>query len=110
MSEQINRRDFMKRAAVSTAGISLAMSGAGARNVLGANDRIRLGLIGCGRQGTDNMGHFKRQGVEIAAVCDVYEPNLQNGLRAAGGKAKALKDFRQILDDKDIDVVIVAHA
>ncbi len=107
MNEQINRRDFMRRAAVSTAGISLAMSGAGARNVLGANDRIRLGLIGCGRQGTDNMGHFKRQGVEIAAVCDVYEPNLQNGLRAAGGQAKALKDFRQILDDKDIDVVIV---
>ncbi len=108
MSEQINRRDFIKRAAVSTAGISLAMSGAGVRNVLGANDRIRLGLIGCGRQGVDNMGHFIKQGVEVAAVCDVYEPNLQNGLKAAGGKAKALKDFRQVLDDKDIDAVIVA--
>jgi len=108
MSEQINRRDFIKKAAVSTAGISLAMSGAGARNVLGANDRIRLGLIGCGRQGRDNMGHFIKQGVEVAAVCDVYEPNLQKGLSEAGGKAKALKDFRQVLDDKDIDVVIVA--
>jgi len=108
MSEQINRRDFIKKAAVSTAGISLAMSGAGARNVLGANDKIRLGLIGCGRQGRDNMGHFIRQGVEVAAVCDVYEPNLQKGLREAGGKAKTLKDFRQVLDDKDIDVVIVA--
>jgi predicted dehydrogenase len=108
MNEQINRRDFIKKAAVSTAGISLAMSGAGARNVLGANDKIRLGLIGCGRQGRDNMGHFIRQGVEVAAVCDVYEPNLQKGLSDAGGKAKALKDFRQVLDDKDIDVVIVA--
>ena len=108
MSEPINRRDFIRRAAVSTAGISLAMSGASTESVLGANDRIRLGLIGCGRQGRDNMGHFIRQGVEVAAVCDVYEPSLQKGLQAAGGKAKALKDFRQVLDDKEIDAVIVA--
>ena len=108
MSEQINRRDFFKRAAVSTAGVSLAMSGASTGSVLSANDRIRLGLIGCGRQGVDNMRHFMKQGVEVAAVCDVYEPNLQKGLEAAGGKAKALKDFRQVLDDKEIDAVIVA--
>jgi predicted dehydrogenase len=108
MTEQINRRDFFKRAAVGSAGISLAMSGAGTGSVLGANDRIRLGLIGCGRQGVDDMRYFTKQGVEVAAVCDVYEPNLQKGLEAAGGKAKALKDFRQVLDDKEIDAVIVA--
>ena len=105
MSEQFNRRDFMRRAAVGTASVGMAISGAG-RNVLGANDRIRLGLIGCGRQGTDDMLYFKKQGVEIAAVCDVYEPNLQKGLKAAGGRRK-LKDFRQVLDDKEIDVVLV---
>jgi predicted dehydrogenase len=108
MSEQINRRDFFKRAAVGTAGVSLAMSGASTGSVLGANDRIRLGLIGCGRQGVSNMEYFIKQGVEVAAVCDVYEPNLQKGLEAAGGKAKTLKDFRQVLDDKEIDAVIVA--
>jgi predicted dehydrogenase len=108
MSEPINRRDFMKRAAVGSAGLSLAMSGASTGNALGANDRIRLGLIGCGRQGRDNMGYFIKQGVEVAAVCDVYEPSLQKGLRAAGGKAKALKDFRQVLDDREIDAVIIA--
>jgi len=108
MSGEINRRDFIRRAAVSTAGFSLAMSGASTSNVLGANDRIRLGLIGCGRQGRDNMENFREQGVEVAAVCDVYEPNLQKGLQAAGGKAKTLKDFRQVLDDKEIDMVIVA--
>ena len=108
MTEQINRRDFFKRAAVSTAGVSLAMSGASTGSVMGANDRIRLGLIGCGHQGVDNMKHFMKQGVEVAAVCDVYEPNLQKGLEAAGGKAKAVKDFRQVLDEKEIDAVIVA--
>jgi predicted dehydrogenase len=108
MTEQINRRDFFKRTAVGSVSLSLAMSGAGAGSVVGANDRIRLGLIGCGRQGVSNMEYFIKQGVEVAAVCDVYEPNLQKGLKAAGGKAKALKDFRQVLDDKEIDAVIVA--
>jgi len=108
MSGEINRRDFMKRAAVTTAGVSLAMSGLSTRSVLGANDRIRLGVIGTGRQGIDNMENFMRHGVEVAAVCDVYEPNLQKGLAAAGGKAKTYKDFRQLLEDKDIDVIINA--
>lgn len=108
MIGQINRRDFIKRASAGTVGASLAVTGASTRSVLGANDRIRLGLIGCGRQGIDNMQHFIKKGVEVAAVCDVYEPNLQKGLEAAGGKAKALKDFRQVLDDKEIDVVLIA--
>ena len=68
MTEQINRRDFFKRAAVGTAGVSLAMSGASTGSVLGANDRIRLGLIGCGRQGVSNIQCFMEQGVDVAAL------------------------------------------
>lgn len=109
MSEEIKRRDFMKRAPVQFIGaVSIAASGLSTSNVLGANDRVRLGVIGCGRQGRDNMQNFMRHGVEVAAVCDVYQPNLDKGLEAAGGKAKTYKDFRQVLDDKEIDVVIVA--
>lgn len=51
-----------------TAGISLAMSGASTDTVLGANDRIRLGLIGCGRQGVSNIQYFMKQGVDVAAL------------------------------------------
>ncbi len=108
MTDDINRRDFMKRAAFTTAGVSLSMAGFSTTNVLGANDRIRLGVIGTGRQGTDDMQNFMKPGVEVAAVCDVYQPNLEKGLAAAGGKAKSFKDFRNILDDKEIDVVLVA--
>ena len=108
MSDEINRRAFMKRAALTTAGVSLSMAGLSTRSVLGANDRIRLGVIGTGRQGIDNMQNFMRHGVEVAAVCDVYQPNLDKGLAAAGGKAKAYKDFRQLLDDEEINVVINA--
>jgi predicted dehydrogenase len=108
MSEEINRRDFIKRAALTTASVSVAMSGLSTRSVLGANDRIHLGVIGTGRQGIDNMKHFMRHGVEVAAVCDVYQPNLDKGLEAAGGKAKTYTDFRQVLDDKEVDVIINA--
>ena len=108
MNDEINRRDFMKRAALTTAGVSLSMAGLSTRSVLGANDRIRLGVIGTGRQGIDDMQNFMRHGVEVAAVSDVYQPNLDKGLQAAGGKAKTYTDFRQLLDDKGIDVVINA--
>ncbi len=108
MPAESNRRDFMKRALATTAG--LAMSGLGPTgNVLGANDKVRVGVIGTGRMGVGDLEDFAKQpDAEIVVVCDVYEPNLQKGLQAAGGKAATTKDFRQILDRKDIDVVIVA--
>ena len=108
MTDEINRRDFIKRAAAVTAATSISMAGLSTDKVLGANDRIRLGVIGMGRQGTDNMQNFMQHGVEVAGVCDVFEPNLQKGLQAAGGKATTYKDFRKMLDDKTIDVVINA--
>ena len=107
MRDDINRRDFIKRAALTSAGVSLSMAGFSTTNVLGANDRIRLGVIGTGRQGIDDMKNFMHHGVEVAAVCDVFQPNLDKGLAAAGGTAKSFKDFRNVLDEKDIDVVLV---
>ncbi|HLY63796.1 MAG TPA: Gfo/Idh/MocA family oxidoreductase [Terriglobia bacterium] len=106
MSEEINRRDFMKRTTLATVGTSIAMTGM-SRRVLGANDRVVIGLIGAGRQGTGNMRAFIHHGCEVASVCDVYQPNLDKGLQAAGANAKGVKDFRQVLDNKDIDSVII---
>jgi predicted dehydrogenase len=51
---------------------------------------------------------FKEIGVEMAGVCDVYEPNLQLGLKAASSGAKGFGDYRRVLDDKSFDVVIIA--
>ncbi len=107
MTNDLNRRDFIKRAALTTGGVSLSMAGMSTTNVMGANDRIRLGVIGTGKQGVSDMQNFMQHGVEVATVCDVYQPNLDKGLAAAGGKAKAVKDFRDVLDDKEIDVVLI---
>lgn len=72
-----------------------------------ADDRIRAGIIGSGNRGQLLMGEFKELGVELAAVCDVYEPNLQEGLKIAPG-AKVYDDYRRMLENKSIDVVIIA--
>jgi len=111
MDGRLDRRDFMKRAGIGavTAGVTagIGLTG-GASRVLGANDRVRVGLIGAGQQGTYDMKDFALQPeVEIVAVCDVYEPNLQKTLDIAGARAQSYKDFRQVLDRKDIDAVIV---
>jgi predicted dehydrogenase len=109
MSDEINRRDFMKRAALSTASVSLAVSGVGATRVVGANEKIRVGVIGIGLEGGFVMADFLKQpDVEIVAVCDVYQPNLDKALKATDGKARGYKDFREVLERKDIDAVVIA--
>ncbi|MCP5111797.1 MAG: Gfo/Idh/MocA family oxidoreductase, partial [bacterium] len=92
----MNRRSF------------LAVSAVSATRVLGANDRLRGGVIGAGGRGRYLTTQFKEIGVEMAAVCDVYEPNLKKGLEAAASTAKAYGDYRKLLEDKSLDVVIVA--
>lgn len=106
----ISRRDFVKDSTLTAIGTSLALSsGPFAGKVFGANDKIVVGVIGCGSQGRWNMRDFLRQpDVQIAAVCDVYEANLNQAREMTDGKAAAYKDFRKLLEQKDIDAVIIA--
>lgn len=84
------------------------LSAAAAARVLGANERLRAGLIGAGGRGRLLAVEFKEVGVEVAAVCDVYEPNLEAGLKAASTGARGYRDYRRLLEDKSLDAVIVA--
>ena len=79
-----------------------------AARVWGANDRIRCGTIGSGGRGTWLTAAFKELGADMAAVCDVYEPHLANGLKAAATCAKGYEDYRKLLEDRSIDAVIIA--
>ena len=95
----MQRRDLIK-SAVAAPFISRA---------LGANDRIVVGQIGCGGRGTYEMQVCSRiPGVEIAAIADVYDPLIKRGLKTAGPRAEGYRDFRRILDRKDIDAVFVS--
>jgi predicted dehydrogenase len=77
------------------------------------SDTVTLGVIGAGGRGTLDMTTFQKSpNVRVGAVCDVYEPNLQRGLstaaKAQGAQPTAYRNYRQLLDDKSIDAVLIA--
>jgi predicted dehydrogenase len=74
----------------------------------GANDRIRIGVIGTGGRARSLMNHLvKIPGNTIVAVCDAYEPRALQALEIAGGGAIKVADYRRILDDPAIDAVVI---
>ncbi|MFH1744511.1 MAG: Gfo/Idh/MocA family oxidoreductase, partial [bacterium] len=113
----VNRRSFLGRTAVGTAGLSLALaSGPFPGKVLGANDKIVMGVIGCGGQGNWDMKDMIKTGeVQICAVCDVSASRAEEAaqfIKEAGGALECAvslyKDFRNLLECKKIDAVIIA--
>ena len=73
------------------------------------SDQIRMGVIGAGGRGRYLMNFYREElGVQLAAVCDVYEPHLEAGLSIAKGSARAYRNYKALLDDKAIDAVIIA--
>ncbi|MFN3323443.1 MAG: Gfo/Idh/MocA family protein [Bryobacteraceae bacterium] len=86
-----------------------ALSAAAATRVVGANDRVQVGFIGYGLIGGQHVHDFKNQrDADLAAMSDTYQPRLEQGVAACGGNAKAYPDFRNLLDDKDIQAVVVS--
>ena len=77
--------------------------------VLGANERVRIGFIGCGLIGLRHIADFKLQkDAELAAVCDVYQPRQEKARADCGNSPVMQTDFRKILDDKSIDAVVIS--
>jgi predicted dehydrogenase len=112
----ISRRKFIDLAAGAAGGTVAAAVGslparAGAQ---GANNRIRMGLIGSGNRGRQVSGFFLRQpDCQFVAVCDVRKVNLDQGMklfteRQPGVKVDAYEDYRQLLQRTDIDAVYIA--
>jgi predicted dehydrogenase len=85
------------------------LSAAAYSRILGANDRVQVGFIGYGLIGAQHVHDFKNQkDVDLAAMCDVNQPRLEQGVAACGGKAKAFTDFRRMLDEKDLNAIVVS--
>jgi predicted dehydrogenase len=96
----VARRTFLRGAAAATA---LSYS-----RVLGANERLRLGLIGCGDRGRYDAQNFvKTNTVDVAALCDIWPARIAMARQFAPG-AKAFGDHRELLEMKDIDIALIA--
>ena len=102
------RRSFLGRTA-KVAVAALVTPAVFPGKLLGASERITMGAIGCGGQGTGDMNALKGSGpVEYAAVCDVYESNRERARAMNGPGCVGYNDFRELLDRKDIDAVVIA--
>ena len=84
------------------------MTAASYSRVLGANDKINLGLIGAGGRGKGVMGTFQKTSqVNVNAVCDVYAARIDEAITRAPG-ATGVKDHRKLLEMKNVDAVLIA--
>ena len=115
-----SRRSFIRKTATIAAAASTApmlrptvYGQAPSANVTGANNKIVIGVIGTGKQGTTHLKMFKNeassQNIAVDAVCDVYQKHL-NGAKEFMGltDAKGFGDHRKMLERKDIDAVLIA--
>ena len=84
------------------------MTAAAAPRALRADDMVRVGVIGSGGRGQLLTAEFKEIGADVAAVCDVYQPNRERGLKGASSQARGFTDYRKLLEDKSLDAVIIA--
>ncbi len=101
-----SRREALRQLAAGAAW--MAMPGVAASRVLGANDRIRFGLIGAGGRGQDIFRAALRcPNVEAVAVADLYTRRLDEA-KAVAPAVKTHRDFRRLLDDKSIDAILIA--
>jgi predicted dehydrogenase len=95
----LNRRDILKAAVFAPA--------ASYARIVGANDRVRLGVVGCGNRGAYIMSMFQKQpDVDVAAVCDVFGEKTDRAAQDAPGAMK-FADHRKVVERRDIDAVQV---
>src|SRR5438552_7488604 len=107
--QRISRRRFLESSTTFAAG-SILFSRASYASILGANDRIRFAVIGCGGMGTGHLGSLVKRSdsdnIKVVAVCDVYQRRLTRAKGICQGEG--YPDYRKLLDRKDIDAVLIA--
>src|SRR4030088_2015139 len=116
-NDSVNRRDFLRTATTVGAGLGIANSAFAAKptpataRVIGANDKINIGVIGTGGRGSYVASEFAKLGAkdgscQIVAVCDVYEKRKR--ANAEKYNVKGYLDYREVLNRDDVDAVIIA--
>ncbi len=111
--EPQTRREFLKTTAA--AGAALALPNIVPASALGGegkpppSERINLGIIGCGGMGTSNLNACARYpDVVVTAACDVWDARLETVTERFKNTCKGYRDFRQMLQQKELDAVIIA--
>ena len=96
---------------LSRRGFAGGIAAASASRILGANDRVRLGVIGTGGRGRYLMSNVMKSSpndIQWVAVADAWDVQRDRAEQLAGVKLEKYLDYRKVLDHKDIDGVIIA--
>ena len=111
--EAPSRRTFLKTGAIAAG--TAALSAKSLARVAGANDRLNAGIIGCGGIATEHLRALlslvEDDNIAVTRVCDVYATRAEqftDRIKDAGGEAKSTGDYRDVLNDPDVDYVVVA--
>ena len=113
-----SRRNFIKNMAATTSlitfgGMAYGFSPKSYSRIIGANDRIAIGVMGTNGRGSGMAHNFARQkNTEVIYICDVEDKALAKGIesvkRVVDKAPEAEKDFRKVLEDKNVDAVYLA--
>ncbi len=105
---KLSRRNFLEATTLGAAGLMLGSSRVPAF-ALGANDRVNVGVIGAGSQGSSLIRSLATvPNSKITGMCDIFEPNLNKGVNLAGSQPKTFIDYRKLIESKDVDAVVIA--
>jgi len=103
--DSLSRRQFLGTAAAAAVVTARSYS-----QVSGAGERLRVGVIGCGGMANGHMRSLLKMrdsdNVEITAVCDVFDKRAEQAAKLTGGRIH--KDYRRLLEDKNVDYVLIA--
>jgi predicted dehydrogenase len=108
-AERSTPRGFTRRGFIQTSTAAAAFTAASWSRVTGANERIGIGIIGFGLIGRIHTRNFKAQSdVRMVGVAETYQPRLEAAAELIGGNVTQYRDFRRLLDSKEVDAVVVA--
>ena len=104
-SENSTRRAFIKKSALALGAFAIVP-----RHVLGGpgflapSDTLTKAIIGVGGMG---RGHIEYEGTKVLAMCDVDKNHLKDAIALAGGNVRGYSDFRELLEQPDIDIIYI---
>ncbi len=112
---RLTRRSFIHTGTLAAAAGAASLSAKSCARTIGANDRLRAGVIGCGGMGGNHLGTLialaGEDNIALGVACDVNPERAlayRDCIADAGGKARASTDYRDVLADPEIDYVVIA--
>lgn len=114
-----SRRDFLKKASLGTATLAMGMSAKSYANIIGANDRVRVGIVGFSNRAKDALipafqANAKNMNFEIIGVSDIWSRRREEGIAhlsgKTGNKIKGYRNNEELYDKNEVDAVIISTA